>query len=63
MAEELKGEVFELRRTAGLSAKPFFPHVFPERRNVPESATMLLVGAGLVGLAGFRGKFRKNDSD
>jgi hypothetical protein len=38
MAEELKSNVFELRRTGGLSAKPFFSHVFPERGHVPESA-------------------------
>jgi len=38
MAEELKGNVLELRRTCGLSAKPLFPHVFPERGHIPESA-------------------------
>ena len=38
MAEELKGNVFELRRTCSLSAKPLFPHVFPERGHVPGSA-------------------------
>jgi hypothetical protein len=52
MAEELKGNVFELRRTCSLSAKPLFPHVFPERGHVPGSAAHAarLISHGVKGL-------------
>jgi hypothetical protein len=38
MAEELKGNVFELRRALSLSAKHLPPSLFPKRRHVLESA-------------------------
>jgi hypothetical protein len=52
MAEELKSDIFELRRTGGLSAEPLFPHVFPERGHVPRSAAHAarLISHGVKGL-------------
>jgi len=38
MAEELKGNVFELRRACSLSTKHFLPSLFPKRGHVPGSA-------------------------
>jgi hypothetical protein len=49
-------DAFNIRETNG--------HIFvtglSETTHAPEPGTMLMVGSGLIGLAGFRRKFRKN---
>jgi len=38
MAEELKGKIFEPKRSGSLSAKPIGAHIFQERGQVSDSA-------------------------